>query len=51
LIGAQLGSRLALRRGAKLIRPLLVVVSAAAAVRLILDPTNPLRATVGWLGL
>ena len=51
LVGAQLGSRLALRRGAKLIRPLLVVVSAAAAVRLILDPASPLRGTIGWLGL
>jgi uncharacterized membrane protein YfcA len=51
LIGAQLGSRLALRRGAKLIRPLLVVVSAAAAVRLLADPANPLRGALAWLGL
>ena len=51
LLGGQLGSRLALKRGARLIRPLLVVVSAAAAIRLIFDPANPLRGAVAWLGL
>jgi uncharacterized protein len=42
--GAQLGSRLAMRHGAKIIRPLLVVVCCAMAVKLMLDPANPLRA-------
>lgn len=43
LIGAQIGSRLALRLGSRLIRPLLVAVCCALAIRLILDPQNPLR--------
>ncbi len=42
-LGAQIGSRLALRHGAGLIRPLLVVISCAMAVRLLWDPDNPLR--------
>lgn len=50
-IGAQLGSRLALRNGARIIRPLLVVVCCAMAVRLLLDPANPLRvAAARYLG-
>ena len=43
-IGAQLGSRFAMKHGAKIIRPLLVLVCLAMAVKLLLDPTNPLRA-------
>jgi uncharacterized membrane protein YfcA len=43
LIGAQIGSRLAMRLGSRLIRPLLVLVSAAMAIRLLLDPANPWR--------
>jgi uncharacterized protein len=43
-IGAQLGSRLAMKHGAKIIRPLLVIVCCAMAIKLLLDPTNPLRA-------
>lgn len=45
-MGAQVGARLALRSGARLIRPLLVVVCCAMAVRLLLDPANPLRVIV-----
>jgi uncharacterized protein len=41
--GAQLGSHVAMKQGAKLIRPLLVVVCCAMALRLLLDPVNPLR--------
>lgn len=41
--GAQLGSRLALAHGARLIRPLVVLVCCAMALRLALDPGNPLR--------
>jgi uncharacterized protein len=44
--GAQLGSRLALRMGAKIIRPLLILVCVAVAVRLLADPANPLRRAV-----
>ena len=49
--GAHLGARLAINNGAGLIRPLLVVVSIAMALRLLLDPLNPLRvALTGFLG-
>ena len=43
MAGAYAGSHLALRHGAKLVRPLLVVVCCAMAVRLLLDPANPLH--------
>jgi uncharacterized protein len=42
--GAQLGSHIAMKQGAKIIRPLLVLVCCAMAVKLLLDPANPLRA-------
>ena len=48
-IGAQIGSRLAMRFGAKLIRPLLVVMSCAMAVKLLADPQNPLRQALSQL--
>jgi uncharacterized membrane protein YfcA len=47
-LGAQFGSRLAMRIGAKLIRPLLVVVCIAFTIKLLADPANPLRV---WLGV
>lgn len=47
-LGAQLGSRFAMRIGAKLIKPLLVIVCVALAVKLLADPANPLRV---WLGV
>jgi uncharacterized protein len=43
-LGARLGSRLAIKNGAALIRPLLVIVCCAMAARLLFDPENPLRA-------
>ena len=46
-IGARLGSRFAMAQGARVIRPLLVVVSLALAIRLLADPGHPLRQ---WLG-
>jgi uncharacterized membrane protein YfcA len=46
VLGAQLGSRLAIRHGTRLVRPLLVVVCCAMALRLLLDPANPLRTAV-----
>jgi uncharacterized membrane protein YfcA len=50
-LGAQAGSLLAMRLGARLIRPLLVVISCAMALRLLSDPANPLRTFVlGVLG-
>ena len=51
ILGAQIGSALAVRLGARLIRPLLVAISCAMALRLLLDPANPLRrAVAGWWG-
>lgn len=47
-LGAQAGSRLAMRSGARIIRPLLVIACVALAIRLLADPANPLRL---WLGL
>jgi len=47
-LGAQVGSRLAMRFGPKLIRPLLVVISCAMAVKLLADPANPLRMAIGF---
>jgi uncharacterized membrane protein YfcA len=49
LVGAQIGSRLALRLGSRLIRPLLVLVCCALALRLLLDPDNPLRRAASQL--
>ncbi len=45
-VGARLGAGLAVRGGAKLIKPLLVTVCIALAAKLILDPAYPLRV---WL--
>jgi hypothetical protein len=48
-LGAQVGSRLAMRLGASLIRPLLVTIACAMAVRLLANPENPLRQAVSGL--
>lgn len=49
-LGAQLGARLAIRHGARIIRPLLVIVSIAVALRLLSDPANPVGAIIrSWL--
>jgi len=45
--GARLGSMLAMRQGARLIKPLLVLVCLAMAVRLMWQPDHPLRVLVG----
>lgn len=42
-LGAQIGSRLAVRGGAKIIRPLLVITCIGLAIRLLADPANPVR--------
>jgi uncharacterized membrane protein YfcA len=41
-LGAQIGARLAISQGARIIRPLLVLVSCAMAIKLLLDPANPI---------
>ena len=43
VLGAQVGSRLAIRLGARLIRPLLIVVCSGLTIRLLWEPTNPLH--------
>jgi hypothetical protein len=45
--GARVGASLAIRNGAKLIKPLLVVVCVALAIKLLADPANPLRQLIG----
>jgi uncharacterized protein len=47
-IGAQIGSGLAMRNGAKLIKPLLVISCLALAIKLMADPSHPVRL---WLGV
>ncbi len=42
-LGARAGAHFAIRNGAKLIKPLLVVMCVALAARLLADPANPLR--------
>lgn len=46
-LGARVGAGLAMRSGAKLIKPLLVLTCVALAVKLLADPTHPLRLLVG----
>jgi uncharacterized membrane protein YfcA len=43
IAGAQVGTRLAIRHGVRVIKPMLVVMCLAVALRLLLDPSNPLR--------
>lgn len=47
-LGARLGAALAIRNGARIIKPMLVVVCIALAIRLLADPTHPLRVWLGW---
>lgn len=46
-LGARVGASLAMRIGARLIKPLLVIVCVALAVKLLADPANPLRVMIG----
>lgn len=46
MLGARLGAGLAMRHGARLVRPLIVMTTLAVALRLLADPAHPLRA---WL--
>ena len=46
-LGARLGAHLAIRNGAKLIKPLLVLTCVALAIRLLMDPAHPLRLFIG----
>lgn len=46
-LGARLGATLAMRVGAGLIKPLLVISCVALAIKLLADPANPLRVALG----
>ena len=46
-LGARLGASLAIRIGARLIKPLLGIICLALAVKLLADPANPLRQLIG----
>jgi uncharacterized protein len=46
-LGARAGAGLAMKIGARLIKPLLVIVCLALAVRLLIDPAHPLRVMIG----
>ena len=47
-LGARLGAALAIAKGARLIKPLLVVACVALAARLLMDPIHPLRLSLGF---
>lgn len=49
MVGGYFGSRVALRFGSRLIRPLLALISVALTVKLLLDPANPV-ARMLWSG-
>jgi uncharacterized membrane protein YfcA len=46
-LGARLGATVAMRVGSRLIKPMLVTACVALAVRLLIDPENPLRLLLG----
>lgn len=46
-LGARIGAALAMRIGARLIKPLLVLTCSALAARLLMDETNPIRVWIG----
>ncbi|MCW2338794.1 putative membrane protein YfcA [Sphingobium sp. B2D3A] len=51
IAGGQFGAYLAIRFGAGIARPLLIVMSLALTTKLLLDPANPLTAAaLGWFG-
>ncbi|WP_315923454.1 TSUP family transporter [Mesorhizobium sp. SP-1A] len=47
-LGARVGAHMAIRIGSRLIKPLLVLVCVALAIRLLADPANPLRVALGF---
>jgi len=43
IAGAQIGARLAMRFGSRLIRPLLIAMSLALTAKMLIDPKNPIH--------
>jgi len=51
IAGGQVGAHVAIRFGARIARPLLILMSLALTAKLLTDPDNPLTATaLAWLG-
>lgn len=48
MFGAVAGAHLAMHAGARLIKPLLIITCIALTIRLLMEPSNPLRL---WIGL
>lgn len=48
VLGARIGASLAMKNGARLIKPLLVITCVALALRLLWDTDNPFRTLLGW---
>lgn len=46
-LGARLGATVAMRVGARIIKPMLVTACMALAIKLLMDPANPLRVMLG----
>jgi uncharacterized membrane protein YfcA len=49
ILGGQIGAHLAMRFGGRAVRPVLVTICFALTVKLLSDPTNPLRVAVAGL--
>lgn len=47
-LGAQVGSSMAMKNGAKLIKPLLIISCLALALKLLADPSHPVRVWFGF---
>lgn len=43
MVGAQIGSHMAMRFGSRIIRPLLVIMSLALTAKMLMDPENPVH--------
>lgn len=46
-LGARIGSGLAMKNGARLIKPLLVIICVTLATKFLIDPAHPLRIILG----
>ncbi|CAN0652992.1 putative membrane transporter protein [Nitratireductor aquimarinus] len=47
IAGARIGAAFAMKKGSRVIKPLLVITCLALAVRLLMDPENPLLRSIG----
>lgn len=49
-LGAQLGARFAVKFGARIIKPLIIITCLVMAIKLLTDPDNPIRQLAAFLG-